>query len=404
MNEILIQLRDVSKRFGANQVLDGVNLDIHRGEVTTIIGKSGVGKSVLLKHMIGLLEPDTGQVLFEGRPLTAMKRQERKALKSKFSYVFQGTALFDSMTVGENIALPLRERGSTPEAAIADRVRQKLEQLDLQGLDDKYPSQLSGGMQKRVALARALVTDPEIVLFDEPTTGLDPIRKNAVHSMISDYQKKFGFTGVIVSHDIPDVFYISQQVAFINQGRIIFQGSPKNIQEISDPEIQQFIRTQESACEHMPGLAPYSLGEKRYMEEMARLNRHLVDFSVGVLIIENLDELGTKAEFRSFHTVFTQYAAYVQETINITDYVARYGLYESLLLLSHTNLEQAGMFSARLGRELRERTDQIMDQRPEPDISFAISLGVVEAYPGAELTDLLAEAESRREVLYEYRV
>jgi phospholipid/cholesterol/gamma-HCH transport system ATP-binding protein len=222
----LIQLVDVYKKFGNNKVLIGANLSIFEGQVTTIIGKSGGGKSVLLKHIIGLLEPDSGKILFRGRSLSEMQKAEKKAFKRKFSYVFQGTALFDSITIFENIALPLKEKTSFKKAKIDNLVREKMDQLDLRGIDHKYPSQLSGGMKKRVALARALVTDPEIVLFDEPTTGLDPIRKNAVHKMISDYQKQFGFTGVVVSHEIPDIFYISQRVAMLEEGRIVFEGSP----------------------------------------------------------------------------------------------------------------------------------------------------------------------------------
>lgn len=242
----LIQFNQVFKCFGDNAVLRGVDLSIYRGEVTAIIGKSGIGKSVLLKHIIGLLEPDKGEILFEGQALKTMDATQRKATKTKFSYMFQGTALFDSMTVYENVALPLKEKGRVPYHEITNRVRDKLSQLDLAGIEDQYPSQLSGGMKKRVAMARALVTDPEIVLFDEPTTGLDPIRKNHAHAMISEYQKTFGFTGVMVSHEIPDVFYISQRIAMLDEGRIVFQGSPEGIRNSTEPVIRQFIRGQET--------------------------------------------------------------------------------------------------------------------------------------------------------------
>jgi len=241
----LIEFNQVFKRFGDNAVLKGVDLSIYQGQVTAIIGKSGIGKSVLLKHIIGLLEPDAGEILFQGQAISTMTAAERKAVKMKFSYMFQGTALFDSMSVYENVALPLKEKGRVPFREIESRVRDKLAQLDLVGIEDKYPSQLSGGMKKRVAMARALVTDPEIVLFDEPTTGLDPIRKNAAHAMIAEYQKTFGFTGVMVSHEIPDVFYISQRIAMLDQGRIVFQGSCEEIQNSTEPVIRQFIRGQD---------------------------------------------------------------------------------------------------------------------------------------------------------------
>jgi phospholipid/cholesterol/gamma-HCH transport system ATP-binding protein len=249
MTEPLIQFKQVVKRFGDNAVLNGVDLSIYQGQVTTIIGKSGIGKSVLLKHIIGLLEPNAGEILFQGQAIDAMTAADRKALKMKFSYMFQGTALFDSMTVYENVALPLKEKGRIAFSEIESRVGAKLSQLDLEGIEDKYPSQLSGGMKKRVAMARALVTEPQIVLFDEPTTGLDPIRKNAAHAMIAQYQKTFGFTGVMVSHEIPDVFYISQRIAMLDQGKIIFQGSPEAIQNSTEPVIRQFIRGQEPETE-----------------------------------------------------------------------------------------------------------------------------------------------------------
>ncbi|MGD8365719.1 MAG: ATP-binding cassette domain-containing protein, partial [Desulfobacterales bacterium] len=229
MDQPLIQFKDVHKHFGDKRVLDGIDLSVYAGQITSIIGKSGVGKSVLLKHMIGLIQQDSGDILFNGKPLIVLRKKEREALKMKFSYMFQGTALFDSMTVFENISLPLKEKSSLRREEIGRRVHQKMEQLDLNAIDDEYPSQLSGGMKKRVALARALVTNPEVVLFDEPTTGLDPIRKSVVHGMIADYQKRFGFTGVIVSHEIPDIFYISQRIAMLEDGRILFEGTPEEI-------------------------------------------------------------------------------------------------------------------------------------------------------------------------------
>lgn len=241
MKQPLIQLENISKSFGSNHVLTSVNLSIYEGEITTVIGKSGEGKSVLLKHIIGLVEPDSGNILFEGTTLKERTGKEKKELRRKFSYMFQDSALFDSMTVGENIALPLKEGTSIPDKEILSMVEMRLEQLDIKGIEDRYPGQLSGGMKKRVALARALITDPAIVLFDEPTTGLDPVRKHAVHSMISDYQQKFGFTGVIVSHEIPEIFSISQRIAMLNSGDIIFEGTSEEIQKNSNPDIQNFI-------------------------------------------------------------------------------------------------------------------------------------------------------------------
>ena len=205
MAEPLIEFKNVTKTFGDNTVLRNVDLSIYEGQITTIIGKSGVGKSVFLKHIIGLLTPDSGEVLFRGKQVSKMSREEHREMKRQFSYMFQNNALFDSLNIYENIALPLEERTKMQPDEIRRKVYQMMNDLELSKENfEKYPSQLSGGMQKRVALARALITDPKIVLFDEPTTGLDPIRKNAVLSMITHYQSKFGFTAVLVSHDIPD--------------------------------------------------------------------------------------------------------------------------------------------------------------------------------------------------------
>lgn len=248
MTEPLIEFVDVYKAFGDTKVLDGMNLTIYPQEITVVIGKSGVGKSVLLKHIIGLLEPDSGQVLIRGRDMWAVKARERKQLTSRFGYLFQGTALFDSLTVIENVSLPLTEKTKMDEESIYHQAQKVMKLLDLKGVDDKYPSQLSGGMQKRVALARALVTDPEVLLFDEPTTGLDPVRKMSVINMVADHHKKFGFTGILVSHAIPDILYISQRVAFLHQGKIIYQGDPAGLVSSPLPEIQSFFTGMDQQC------------------------------------------------------------------------------------------------------------------------------------------------------------
>ncbi|WP_243313828.1 ABC transporter ATP-binding protein [Fundidesulfovibrio agrisoli] len=241
MSTPLIEIKNLTKSFRGRRVLRGVDLDIPAGGLTVIIGKSGEGKSVLLKHIIGLLRPDSGDVWFEGRALGSMSRAELGGLKGVMSYMFQAMALFDSLTVFDNIALPLREKLRLPEPEVAKRVNLKMEQLELKGTGENFPSQLSGGMQKRVALARALVTEPRIVLFDEPTTGLDPMRKWGVFKLIDDSRKAFGFTAVMVSHDIPDVFHIADRVAMLDEGRIVFTGSAREALEGADPRLKAFM-------------------------------------------------------------------------------------------------------------------------------------------------------------------
>jgi len=237
----LIQFKQVSKSFGSQTVLNHIDLAVEKGQITAIIGKSGVGKSVLLKHMIGLLKPDTGNIYLDGTDVSEISNKNAKEIRQKFSYMFQNMALFDSMTVYENIALPIQERRRFKKETIRKRVQEISQKLELEDIQHKYPSQISGGMKKRVALARALITNPEIILFDEPTTGLDPIRKHAVFEMISENQKVFNYTAVIVTHEIPDIFYIAHQVAFLDNARILFFGSPKDIQESNIPVVQQFI-------------------------------------------------------------------------------------------------------------------------------------------------------------------
>ncbi|QLA17170.1 ABC transporter ATP-binding protein [Desulfolutivibrio sulfoxidireducens] len=245
MNHSLIEIKALRKSFQGHEVLRGVDLTVPEGGITLIIGKSGEGKSVLLKHIVGLLQPDSGEVLFQGRPLTRMRRSERGVLARSMSFMFQNMALFDSLTVFENIALPLREKTRLPERDIAARVMAIVDHLELGPVRDKYPSQISGGMQKRVALARALVNEPKVVLFDEPTTGLDPIRKNAVLSLIAQSRKTFGFTALMVSHDIPDVFRIAAKVAMLDAGRIVFTGTPEETLASEMPVVARFLAGEE---------------------------------------------------------------------------------------------------------------------------------------------------------------
>jgi len=400
INEPLIQLENVSKQLGANSVLDGAHLSIYRGEITTIIGKSGVGKSVLLKHIIGLMEPDSGEVLFQGIPISQMNKTERKAMKHKVSYMFQGTALFDSMSVFENIALPLKERTRLPDSEIRKRVQDRMEQLDIKKIDHQYPSQLSGGMRKRVALARALVTDPEIVLFDEPTTGLDPIRKSAVHHLISDFQKKFGFTGVIVSHEIPDIFYISQRIAMINDGIIHFQGTPEEIQQSEDPVVQNFIRGLESRRDALTGMTPHPAGAKRFKEGMAWLSRRKLPFSIIVLRLDNLDEINEAAGHAVGLTVLKNFSDQVQHRLRITDTCIRYGFNTIMLLLPNTNSEQARLVCSKLAQEMKG--DEIIDNDAYPDFYFSVSAGFAEAHKASRLEELLASAESTQNTFFEF--
>lgn len=238
----MIQIIDLHKSFGAQKVLKGVNLKIPNKELIAIIGESGGGKSVLLRHLIGLVKPDRGKIIVEGEDITKLTRHELYRVREKFGVVFQGGALFDSLTVYENIAFPLREKTRLPAEEIRKKVEEALEDVGLKEVEQKYPAEVSGGMKKRIALARALVTEPKVVLFDEPTTGLDPIILHSIHRLIMDTHKKYGFTGVMISHDIPEIFDVVDRIAFLYQGSIEVTGTPQEIRKSSDPVVKQFIK------------------------------------------------------------------------------------------------------------------------------------------------------------------
>jgi phospholipid/cholesterol/gamma-HCH transport system ATP-binding protein len=237
----MIEIIDLHKSFDGQKVLTGVNLTISDRELIAIIGESGGGKSVLLRHLIGLLKPDRGNIIVEGEDISHLSGRELDRIREKFGVVFQGGALFDSFTVYDNIAFPLREKTKLPEVEIREKVEEALEDVGLWDVEQKYTAELSGGMKKRVALARALITEPKIVLFDEPTTGLDPIKLHAIHKLIVDTRKKYGFTGVMISHDIPEIYEVVDRIAFLYEGVIEVVGTPEEIVHSDDRIVRQFI-------------------------------------------------------------------------------------------------------------------------------------------------------------------
>lgn len=243
----MIQLKGVEKSFGKQRVLQGVDLEIPTGKLTTIIGPSGEGKSVLLKHMIGLLRPDRGEVWVDDIEISHLKDKALNEVRKRFAMLFQSAALFDSMNVFDNVAFPLREKGLASESDLPRMVDGMLERVGLINMGHKFPSELSGGMKKRVGLARALVMGPEIILFDEPTTGLDPLMAKTIHDLIRAMQRIFGFTAVMVSHEIPEVFPISDWVGMLKHGKIIAMAPSKEFLHSQDPRVQEFISVGESA-------------------------------------------------------------------------------------------------------------------------------------------------------------
>ncbi|MGQ3683817.1 MAG: ABC transporter ATP-binding protein [Candidatus Loosdrechtia sp.] len=237
----MIEVVGVYKSFNSYEVLRGINLRVEKGQILALIGGSGKGKSVLLKLIIGLIKPDHGTILIDNQDISKLKRKQLKQLKERLGIVFQGGALFDSLTVFENVAFPLREKTRMKAAQIRDAVLAELARVGLTGSENKYPAEISGGMKKRVALARCLVMNPEIVLFDEPTTGLDPLIGKAIHKLIRDCQKNLNFTAIVVTHEVPAIFSMVDRVAMLYDGKIIVTDTPEKIENSKDPVIHQFI-------------------------------------------------------------------------------------------------------------------------------------------------------------------
>lgn len=237
----MIRLEDVHKRYGRQQVLDGVSFEIRAGSVTTIMGRSGSGKSLLLRLMIGLEKPDSGAILIDGVNIVELGAKELNNTRRRFGVLFQDAALFDSLSVKENVAFPVREHLKLTEKEIQKLVESKLERVGLRGHDEKFPSELSGGMRKRVGLARALALDPEIVFFDEPTTGLDPITKAAIYNLIKQTHSERAMTYVLVSHDMRGIMTISDEILMLHEGKIRAKGTTQDIWESSDPVVRQFM-------------------------------------------------------------------------------------------------------------------------------------------------------------------
>lgn len=241
----MIEIKNLHKSFGKNKVLDGVNLTITDGETLVIIGRSGCGKSVLLKHIIGLLTPDSGEVLIDGKNIVTMTEKELYAVRKKFGFLFQGAALFDSMTVGENVGLFLKENTNMSDNEIEKVITEKLDIVGLKKIENMNPADLSGGMKKRVSLARSLASDPEYILYDEPTTGLDPVMSDQIDELIKELAEKLKVTSIVVTHDIFSVYDVADKVAMMHEGKIYFEGTPKELTDTKDELIRAFLHRTE---------------------------------------------------------------------------------------------------------------------------------------------------------------
>jgi phospholipid/cholesterol/gamma-HCH transport system ATP-binding protein len=240
-NGSMIAVQGLEKRIGDQEILRGVDLDVARGETLAIIGRSGGGKSVLLKHLIGLMRPSAGEIWIEGQNIIEMSERQLASIRQKVGILFQGSALFDSMTVAENIAFPLREAGERDPNVLRKRVTEMLDVMELQGQEEKMPVNLSGGMKKRVGLARSIVRQPSCILYDEPTSGLDPVVSDSINKLIRRLQERLGVTGIVVTHDMKNAFHVADRIAYLHEGRIYFQGTPEELRQSPDQLIQDFL-------------------------------------------------------------------------------------------------------------------------------------------------------------------
>ena len=237
----MIAVRSLAKKIGQQEILRGVDLEVWTGETLAIIGRSGGGKSVLLKHLVGLMEPDAGEIWIQGQNIIGLNERQLGAIREKVGILFQGGALFDSMTVEDNIAFPLREAGERDAKILHSKVAEMLEVMEMEGEEAKMPESLSGGMKKRVGLARAIIRRPSCVLYDEPTSGLDPVVADSINRLIRRLQQRFGMTSVVVTHDMKSAFDVADRIAYLHEGRVYFHGTASELQQSTDPLIEDFL-------------------------------------------------------------------------------------------------------------------------------------------------------------------
>ncbi len=405
----IIEFKNVTKRFGERTILDRVNLQIPEGDVTTIIGKSGEGKSVLLKHIIGLLKPEEGSVLYQGQPIEKMRRKEWNAYLSQVSYMFQNNALFDSKTVYENVAMPLIKFSQLTKKQIHEKVAARIEQTELSDVAHHYPSELSGGMQKRTALARALVTDPKIVLFDELTTGQDPIRRNAILGMIAEYKKKYGFTAVLISHDIPDVFFISDHILALYDKKIVFQGAPEAFEEFDHPFCDEIINSIENLQDELTGLHSRRQFKVRYQTALARNNGHK-HFIVVVFTLEDLDRIIEDLGHTAAQVGIRTMGDFINKHFGLVGgFSTRRRINQFSTVLPFSDWDEAQEILADFTRDFQENgliriEDAARQVNPAVGcFEFLISAGLARGGPNVELDSIMEFAEFKKEPVAQFQ-
>ena len=407
--EPLIEFKGVSKTFGDRNILNRIDFSIYDGEVTTLIGLSGTGKSVTLKHIIGMLKPDEGQILFRGKPIDQMKKAEWNDYIGQISYMFQNNALFDSLTVFENVALPLKYTTKLNKKEIEQKAMARIEQTELTEVADKYSSEISGGMQKRVALARALVTDPNIVLFDEPTTGQDPIRKNAILGMVADYQKRFGFTALLISHEIPDVYFISNRILALYGRKIVFQGNPEDFESFDHPFRQELISSLESLGQELTGLYSRRQFKVRYQSDLSQ--RHPdASYAAAVFTIADLDNISEELGHDVAQKVIRSLGSYINKHFGaVGGFSSRQTINEYATVLPYSNLEESERIMADFTKDFKKHGIQGVktylegkDQSTEC-VEFCVLAGLAQGKPQIEIESVMEFARFNQKELARFR-
>jgi len=393
--EPIIEFKGVTKRFDVRTILHKVDFKIYEGEVTTLIGLSGTGKSVTLKHIIGLLKPDEGQVLYRGQPIDQMSKKEWNEYISQVSYMFQNNALFDSMTIVENVSLPLRQTTHLGKKEIEDKAMASIEQTDLTEVFDKYPSELSGGMQKRAALARALVTDPSLVLFDEPTTGQDPIRKNAILGMVAEYQRRFGFTALLISHEIPDVYFISNRILALYDKKIVFQGPPDEFEEFEHPFREEILTSLENFQADISGLYSKRHFKVRYQTDLSKRHPDAM-YAVAIFALEEMDLVSENMGHDATQEIIRALGSYINKHFGVVGgFSARQTINEYATVLPYSDLEEAERIMVDFKKDFREHglpnIQSLVEGEKVADdcFEFNILAGLAQGKPQIEIESVM---------------
>jgi phospholipid/cholesterol/gamma-HCH transport system ATP-binding protein len=415
--EPLIEFKGVSKTFGSRNILNRIDFSIYEGEVTTLIGLSGTGKSVTLKHIIGMLKPDEGQILYRGKPINQMSKKDWNDYIGQISYMFQNNALFDSMTVFENVAMPLKYTTKLSKQQIEKRAMTRIEQAELAEVADKYPSEISGGMQKRAALARALVTDPSIVLFDEPTTGQDPIRKNAILGMVAEYQKRFGFTALLISHEIPDVYFISNRILALYDKKIVFQGNPEDFEALDHPFRQELISSLENLGQELTGLYSRRQFKVRYQSDLSQRQPD-ASYAAAVFAIDDLDNISENLGHDVAQQIIRSLGSYINKHFGaVGGFSSRQTINEYATVLPYSNLEESERIMKDFTKDFKEhgmknyQEHEIWEIDPNKEnddksgdyVEFSVLAGLAQGKPQIEIESVMEFARFNQKEIARFR-